>query len=653
VSEKGVVRRAFVRARRKLLSAALVGFTGLLCVVVTPAPTASAQGDAAEELAELYAPVVRLRAQAEPCGDGEPYQPVRADAVLDNAAVALRGPWISDDLIGVGPGASDLGAGLTGYHLDFPGEALSPGCDYERWSRQISNGVPASVYARVVNDGSRPGAIALQYWFFYVYNDFNNKHEGDWEMIQLVFDAENVDAAVGTSPALVGYSQHSGAERAEWGSDKLEIVDGTHPVVYPAEGSHANFFSSALYLGRSSDTGVGCDDTTGEHLELRPEVAVIPTEPDDYLAAYPWLGFEGHWGERQESFYNGPTGPNMKQQWTAPIVWSEQTWRDESVTVPLGPALGPNVSEIFCDVVETGSDWLRTLVREPVPFLIALAVLAVLIVVAAVRTSWSPGDPHPIVQRRAAGRLFVAARRMYRLHWRLFAGIGLVYVPVMLVAVGLQWLLVDATGLNSLADPDGDQHAWAAFLALLLGGILSLFAYFTVLAAVSRVLADIAEGRPASLGAAYREVRRHARSLAAVAVFLVVVVGLLLIPLVTAPLAVLFAVRYGFAVQAVMVEERGPASALRRSRELVQGSWWRVALVAALVVGIGAATGALAGIVLLLISSASFGVINLVAAAVYVATMPYVALVLAYLFFDLSVRAESTEPEQPVVVGVR
>jgi hypothetical protein len=56
---------------------------------------------------------------------------------------------------------------------------------------------------------------------------------------------------------------------------------------------------------------------------------------------------------------------------------------------------------------------------------------------------------------------------------------------------------------------------------------------------------------------------------------------------------------------------------------------------------------------LLLISSASFGVINLVAAVVYVATIPYVALVLAYLFFDLSVRAESAESDQPVVVGVR
>lgn len=647
-----VVRRAVVNGGRKLVSVALVVSTGLLWAVATPAQATSVQDEPAEELAERYAPVVRLRAQAEPCGDGEPYLPVRADAVLDNASVALRGPWASDDLIDVGAGASDLGAGLTGYHLDFPGEALAPGCDYERWSRQISDGETPTTYARVVSDSARPDSIALQYWFFYVYNDFNNKHEGDWEMIQLVFEAEDAEAALATTPTLLGYSQHSGAERAEWGSDKLEIVDGTHPVVYAAEGSHANFFSSALYLGRSSDTGVGCDDTTGDHFELRPEVAVVPTDSADYLAAYPWLGFEGRWGERQESFYNGPTGPNMKQQWIAPIVWSERTWRDESVTVPLGPVVGPNVSEIFCNAVETGSDWLRALVREPTAILIALAVLVALIVVAAVRTTWAPNDPHPVVQRRAAGQLLVAARRMYRVHWRWFAGIGLMYLPVMLVAVGLQWLLVETSGLNSLADADGDQHAWAAFFALLLGGTLSLLAYFAVLAAVSRVLIDIARGRPVSLGSAYREVGRHARSLAAVAAILVLMVGLLLVPLVTAPLALLFAVRYGFAVQAVMVEERGPASALRRSRELVQGRWWRVALVAVLVVGIGAATGPLAGIVLLLISSASFGVINLVAAAVYVATMPYVALVLAYLYFDLTVRAEPTERDVPVAVGV-
>ena len=57
-----------------------------------------------------------------------------------------------------------------------------------------------------------------------------------------------------SEPVEVGYSQHEGAERADWGDDKLELVDGTHPVVYPAAGSHANFFDESLLhrqLGRA------------------------------------------------------------------------------------------------------------------------------------------------------------------------------------------------------------------------------------------------------------------------------------------------------------------------------------------------------------------------------------------------------------------
>ncbi len=51
------------------------------------------------------------------------------------------------------------------------------------------------------------------------------------------------------SPADVGYSQHDGAERRTWDASKLEKVGGTHPVVYPAEGSHADYYGPALYLG--------------------------------------------------------------------------------------------------------------------------------------------------------------------------------------------------------------------------------------------------------------------------------------------------------------------------------------------------------------------------------------------------------------------
>ena len=79
------------------------------------------------------------------------------------------------------------------------------------------------------------------------------------DSFQLLFDAPTAEAALRTEPTRVGYSQHEGAEEAAWTSPKLQRVDGTHPVVYPAAGSHANYFAPALYLGRSAAQGVGCD----------------------------------------------------------------------------------------------------------------------------------------------------------------------------------------------------------------------------------------------------------------------------------------------------------------------------------------------------------------------------------------------------------
>ena len=105
--------------------------------------------------------------------------------------------------------------------------------------------------------------LALQYWFFYPFNDYTNKHEGDWEMVQLVFAAADATQALDQTPLEVGYSQHEGLEVAEWDDPKLEIVDGTHPVVHAAAGSHANYYDDALYLGTSGEQGFGCDDTRG------------------------------------------------------------------------------------------------------------------------------------------------------------------------------------------------------------------------------------------------------------------------------------------------------------------------------------------------------------------------------------------------------
>ena len=235
---------------------------GAVAAALFLTPCANADLAREQALAERYAPVLRLVAQDEECGPGEPYEPIDVDLLFGDPTVALRGPWNTSDLVKIGPAATDL-VNRYEYHLDYPGSALDPGCAYERWNRRLTAASPPTVYAHMATDPSHPGQLSLQYWFFYVFNEFNNLHEGDWEMIQLDFDAADAGDALSKTPVAVGYSSHEGAERADWGDEKLEIVDGTHPVVYPAAGSHANKFGEALYLGSSAEAGVGCGSSTG------------------------------------------------------------------------------------------------------------------------------------------------------------------------------------------------------------------------------------------------------------------------------------------------------------------------------------------------------------------------------------------------------
>ena len=278
------------------------------------------------------------------------------DAFLGRPDVALRGPWQSNDLIKIGPTAADLGRASSEYYLDFPGDPLRPGCDYERWTREAYAGRSPTVYAHVATEAGHTDRLALQYWLYYPFNDYNNKHESDWEMIQLVFAAASPDEALDQEPVEVAYSQHEGAEVSSWHDNKLEIVDGSHPVVHAAAGSHANYYESALYLGRSGQQGFGCDDTTAPTNDVRPVVKLIPADTASAREGFPWIAYQGHWGQRERAFYNGPTGPVTKPSWTAPISWQQDEGRELSYVVPVGGLLGTAATDFFCSGVATGSN---------------------------------------------------------------------------------------------------------------------------------------------------------------------------------------------------------------------------------------------------------------------------------------------------------
>lgn len=192
---------------RGTLVFALAGalFVGL----AQPAAAAVSPEDrAAQTLADRYAPVVRLQKLGTNCDEGEQFQPTDVNAVLGDQQVALRGPWRPPDLVKTQPEGTDLVHGYPGHFLDFPGDPLRPGCDYAEWSARINSTHPATVYAHVTGDPAYPGKLSLEYWFFYIFNDYNNTHEGDWESVQLVFDAATPEAALATNPTAVGFSQH-------------------------------------------------------------------------------------------------------------------------------------------------------------------------------------------------------------------------------------------------------------------------------------------------------------------------------------------------------------------------------------------------------------------------------------------------------------
>ena len=127
---------------------------------------------------------------------------------------------------------------------------------------------------------------------------------------------------------------------------------------------------------RPAEQGFGCDDTRDPADGVRPTVAVIPSDPAAARAAFPWIAFQGRWGQREEAFYNGPTGPNTKESWTHPISYQEQKGRDVSYAVPVGGLFGTSATDFFCSTVSGGSEVVRKLADDPARLLLILALIA-------------------------------------------------------------------------------------------------------------------------------------------------------------------------------------------------------------------------------------------------------------------------------------
>lgn len=164
-------------------------------------------------------------------------------------------------------------------------------------------------YAHVYRN--KYGGINVQYWFFYAYNDFfgSFNHEGDWEHVTLRLDANHdvTWAHFSAHGALKGHAPGA----LTW--------SGTHPYVWVADGSHANY-PSAQVCNSTTHNGVPEECWTysfmrwftwsggrGTEAGWQGAGLINVGEARRTLPGGEWVRYSGTWGEQGN--INGTSGP--------------------------------------------------------------------------------------------------------------------------------------------------------------------------------------------------------------------------------------------------------------------------------------------------------------------------------------------------------
>lgn len=195
----------------------------------------------------------------------EKYFPIQVDAMFDNSN--LNGDY------------------REMYFTDVEGKIWDPPTENQYLSIQKKLGYSPTVYIRIIESDSyqtnyglsnydntvlseTTDCVTIQYWYFYLVNDWINYHEGDWELVEIVWKAKNIGEIIENdkAPEYIILSQHYWNEKRIWRDLKLDVDLAqndfnnkyTRPIVFPAEGSHANYFSATKFKIELIDENKDC-----------------------------------------------------------------------------------------------------------------------------------------------------------------------------------------------------------------------------------------------------------------------------------------------------------------------------------------------------------------------------------------------------------
>jgi hypothetical protein len=228
------------------------------------------------------------------------------------------------------------------------------------------------------------------------------------------------------------------------------------------------------------------------------------------------------------------------------------------------------------------------------------------------------------------------------------AGIGVVFVPILLVVSLLQALVLHATSVFGIQT--SGASGLVAFVVLVVGTSLTLLGLGIVQAATARALVEIDAGRPMGVVQAYRLAADIVVPLLGALIVAAVIVSLLASSFFLIPIAIWLAGRWCLIAPVVELEGVGALAGLGRSGRLVRGRWLKVASLIVVGGALALVIGPLIGAVLILVTGAPFWLVNVISGFIYAVTMPFVAVTSVYVYFDARVSHELEHEHQEVVL---
>ena len=415
--------------------------------------------------------------------------------------------------------------------------------------------------------------------------------------------------------------------------------EGTHPVVYSAAGSHATFYSAALWLGNGQNgSGVGCDNTTDPVTAFRPRAILLPDSPVR-TGPFAWTSFTGRWGQREAGFNNGPAGPNTKTVWREPFTWMDNT-RTASPQVPGGGLLGPSVAHAFCGAVATVTGYLNLAAKSRIQALgLGVGVLLVIVVLISL-TTWRPVALSPLHQARALGQILLTSARMYGHYALKLLLIALSSLLLLAALEGLELLIFGALSSDSAGLTFGDSNVSVSVTTP--AGIGRTIVAPIASGAVIAFMMNLDRTGDTGVLAAWAAVKRRFWRLLLVQLLADFLVILLMVTIIGIPYGIKKFIDWQLAQQQVLFEDVSIREAFRRSTHLVRGHWWHTGVTAGTLWLISQIPGPVLGFALLF-TTVPVNTVNIIGSVVFVFLIPFVVIGRTLLYFDLQARAA----EQP------